>query len=164
MIALASALSASGAGDSLARLAMAFSAMPLFGPPDAGRSNSTVSTPALVRCAAICAPMTPAPSTAAFRMRRAEAGEDAAVIGFSEGAMVISRSMVASWPLPAGEVNLRMAEPGRREADQVLHGLLQVRLFADVVLALDHAEAGHGMGQGAGDQVDAPIQFGLAQM
>jgi hypothetical protein len=30
--------------------------------------------------------MTPAPSTAALRMRSAEVGEDAAVIGFSGGA------------------------------------------------------------------------------
>src|SRR6185312_11665883 len=103
MIALARFLSASGAGDSLARLAMAFSAMPLFGPSLAGRSNSTVSTPALVRCAAICAPMTPAPSTAALRMRRLEVGEVAAVIGFSDGAMVTTRRMVARRPLLAGD-------------------------------------------------------------
>src|SRR5580698_2746008 len=85
MIAAPRFLSASGAGDSLARLAMALSAMPLFGPSFAARSNSTVSTPALVRCAAICAPMTPAPSTAALRMRSADEGGDTSVIGFSDG-------------------------------------------------------------------------------
>src|ERR1700761_7339935 len=69
MIAAVRFLSASGAGDSFLRLSIAFSAMPLFGPSLAARSNSTVWTPALVRCAAICAPMTPAPSTAALRMR-----------------------------------------------------------------------------------------------
>src|SRR6185437_10871106 len=103
MIEMANALSASGAGDSLARLAIALSAMPLFGPSLAGRSNSTVSTPALVRCAAICAPMTQAPSTAALRMRRPEVGEDAAVIGFSDDAMVTTRRMVARRPLLAGD-------------------------------------------------------------
>src|SRR5690606_8147972 len=40
--------------------------MPLFGPSLAGRSNRTAGTPALTRCAAIWAPMTPAPSTATF--------------------------------------------------------------------------------------------------
>src|SRR5437899_5481712 len=40
--------------------------MPFFGPSFAGRSNSTTGTLTLTRCAAICAPMTPAPSTATF--------------------------------------------------------------------------------------------------
>src|ERR1700742_800772 len=84
MIAAARFLSASGAGDSFLRLSIAFRAMPLLGPSLAGRSNSTVSTPALVRCAAICAPMTPEPSTAALRIRRADVVEDGAVIGISD--------------------------------------------------------------------------------
>src|SRR5215208_6025017 len=40
--------------------------MPFFGPSFAGRSNSTTGTLTLTRCAAICAPITPAPSTATF--------------------------------------------------------------------------------------------------
>src|SRR5690606_31886941 len=59
-------------GDSLPRLAIALIAMLLFGPSFAGRSKRMVSTSALVRCAAICAPMTPAPRTATLRMRRGE--------------------------------------------------------------------------------------------
>src|SRR5690606_24360756 len=45
---------------------MAFLTMPFLSPSFAGRSKRTTGTPALARCAAICAPMTPAPSTAAF--------------------------------------------------------------------------------------------------
>src|SRR5690348_14432718 len=160
MIEAARALSASGAGDSLARLAIAFSAMPLFGPSFAGRSNSTVSTPALVRCAAICAPMTPAPSTAALRMRKPRVGEDAAVIGFSDGA----RGGAINGAGGAGRASSRVAQPGGGEADQVLDGLLKMLLFADVALALDHAEARHGVGQRTGHEVDAPVQLGLAQV
>src|SRR5256885_616407 len=55
-----------GEGLSFLRLAMARSAMPLFGPSLAGRSNSTTGTLTLTRWAAICAPITPAPSTATF--------------------------------------------------------------------------------------------------
>src|SRR3546814_161708 len=63
-------LTASGEGDSLPRLAMARLTMPLRSPSLAGRSNNTVSTLALTRCAAICAPMTPAPRTATLRTFR----------------------------------------------------------------------------------------------
>ena len=41
--------------------------MPFFGPSFAGRSNKTTGTLQLTRCAAICAPITPAPSTATLR-------------------------------------------------------------------------------------------------
>ena len=41
--------------------------MPFFGPSLAGRSNSTTGTLTLTRWAAICAPITPAPSTATLR-------------------------------------------------------------------------------------------------
>src|SRR5262245_40622377 len=41
--------------------------MPFFGPSLAGRSNSATGTFTLTRWAAICAPMTPAPSTATLR-------------------------------------------------------------------------------------------------
>ena len=47
---------------------MALRAMPLGSPSLAGRSNSTTGTPALAQWAAICAPITPAPSTATLRM------------------------------------------------------------------------------------------------
>src|SRR5512134_3004462 len=46
---------------------MAFRTMPFFGPSFAGRSNSTTGTRTFTRCAAICAPITPAPSTATLR-------------------------------------------------------------------------------------------------
>src|SRR3546814_9241325 len=49
---------------------MARLTMPLLSPAFAGRSNNTVSTLALTRCAAICAPMTPAPRTATLRTFR----------------------------------------------------------------------------------------------
>ena len=39
---------------------------PALGPSLAGRSNSTTGTLTLTRCATICAPITPAPSTATF--------------------------------------------------------------------------------------------------
>src|SRR5690242_2141183 len=170
MIAAARFLSASGAGESFFRFSIALSAMPLLGPSFAGRSNSTVSTPALVRCAAICAPITPAPSTAALRMRSADEVVGAAVIGFSirsnskdrtrqKGTTNTTRS-----PWRSGDSLLGVAQAGGGEADQVGGGLLAVLLLADVVLALDHAEAGHRVSEGAGDQVDAPVQLGLFQM
>src|SRR5215469_1498109 len=56
------------------------------------------------------------------------------------------------------------AQAGGGKADQVRGGLLAVGGLADVAFALDDAEAGHGMGQGAGDQVDAPVQLFLAEM
>src|SRR5678815_3940173 len=70
MIEAARDLSASGAGESFFRFSIALSTIPFGSPSLAGRSNSTVSTPAFTRWAAICAPMTPAPRTAALRMRR----------------------------------------------------------------------------------------------
>src|SRR4051794_28044218 len=45
---------------------MALVTMPFFGPSLAGRSNSTTGTFTFTRWAAICAPITPAPSTATF--------------------------------------------------------------------------------------------------
>src|SRR4051812_40378515 len=41
--------------------------MPFFGPSFAGRSNRITGTLTLTRWAAICAPITPAPSTATLR-------------------------------------------------------------------------------------------------
>ena len=46
------------------------------------RSNSSAGTPAFARCAAICAPMTPAPRTAARRTRN---GQDGLVEDIGEG-------------------------------------------------------------------------------
>src|SRR3990172_8467550 len=60
-------LTASGPGSRFRRLSIAFSTLPLGSPSFAGSSNNSVSTLALTRCAAICAPITPAPSTAALR-------------------------------------------------------------------------------------------------
>src|SRR5205085_1244278 len=62
----ASSATPSGAGLSFFRFSIAFVTMPFFGPSLAGRSNSTTGTFTLTRCAAICAPITPAPRTATF--------------------------------------------------------------------------------------------------
>ena len=61
----------SGAGSSLARPAIALVTRP-FGIALLRRAGRTAATgmPALAKCAAICAPMTPAPSTAALRMSK----------------------------------------------------------------------------------------------
>src|SRR4029450_6897952 len=40
--------------------------MPFFAPSLAGKSNNTTGTLTFTRCAAICAPITPAPRTATF--------------------------------------------------------------------------------------------------
>jgi len=63
----ASSFTPSGAGFSFLRFSMAFRTMPFFGPSFAGRSNSTTGTRAFTQCAAICAPITPAPRTATLR-------------------------------------------------------------------------------------------------
>src|SRR6266542_6059279 len=60
----------SGAGLSFLRFSMAARAMPLFGPCFDGKSKSTTGTLALMQCAAICAPITPAPKTATFSIMR----------------------------------------------------------------------------------------------
>src|SRR5580765_7741166 len=57
----------SGAGFSFLRPSIAFVTTPFFGPSLAGRSNSTTGTLTLTRWAAICAPITPAQSTATLR-------------------------------------------------------------------------------------------------
>jgi hypothetical protein len=57
----------SGAGFSFFSPSIAFVTMPFFGPSLAGRSNNTTGTLQFTRWAAICAPITPAPSTATFR-------------------------------------------------------------------------------------------------
>src|SRR5258706_2598610 len=72
-----SSLWPSGAGLSFFRfsialiaIALGFAAAPPPAPPSAlraGRSNRTTGTRALTQCAAICAPITPAPSTATLR-------------------------------------------------------------------------------------------------
>src|SRR5512134_3925538 len=60
---------AAGAGFSFARPSMAFLALAFLSLPSAASSNRYGCTLALARCAAICAPITPAPSTAALRIR-----------------------------------------------------------------------------------------------
>src|SRR3989338_5349689 len=57
---------ASGLGSSFFRPSSALLTMPLGSPSRAGRSKRIVGTLELTRCAAICAPITPAPSTATF--------------------------------------------------------------------------------------------------
>src|SRR5690606_23762955 len=136
----ASALSASGAGLSFARPAIALLAMPLGSPSLAGRSDSTVSTPALVRWAAICAPMTPAPSTAARRTSN--------LSDMSRNSMEIRGSAL---------------ESGGGEPDQLARAALAVGLLADAGRPLDEAEIGHRVGQRAGQEIQPPVQLFLAQ-
>src|SRR5690606_1442569 len=163
----ASDFDASGAGLSLPRLPIALSTMPFGSPSFAGRSNRTVSTPALVRCAAICAPMTPAPSTAA---RRTSSLSDISHISLKnkifsgglsgQGGSGIRRSIaviVRPWQKSALEAR-------RREPDQLLRRLAPVAGVADARRALDQAEVGHGVGQRAGQEVQAPVQLLLAQL
>src|SRR6195952_4481853 len=57
----------SGDGLSFFKPSTALVTMPFFGPSLAGRSNRMTGTLTLTRCAAICAPITPAPSTATLR-------------------------------------------------------------------------------------------------
>ncbi len=65
---LSRSLVASGAGSSFFSAANALSTMAFGEPSLAGRSNNTTGTSALAQWAAICAPITPAPSTATLRM------------------------------------------------------------------------------------------------
>src|SRR3546814_6662260 len=55
-------------------------------------------------------------------------------------------------------------EPGGGEPDQLLRGLAPVAGIADPGGALDQAEVGHGVGQRAGQEVQAPVQLLLAQL
>src|SRR6266568_2914203 len=70
----ARSFAASGEGSSFLRFSIAFSTMPFGSPSLPARSNNSAGTPALARCAAICAPMTPAPRTAALRTRSRVSG------------------------------------------------------------------------------------------
>src|SRR5256885_691910 len=56
-----------GEGLSFFKPSRALRTMPFFGPSLEAKSNSTTGTFTLTRCAAICAPITPAPSTATLR-------------------------------------------------------------------------------------------------
>src|SRR3989338_3385920 len=58
---------ANGLGSSFFRPSSALLTIPLGSPSRAGRSNRMTGTLALTRCAAICAPITPAPRTATLR-------------------------------------------------------------------------------------------------
>src|SRR5690606_14041423 len=137
-------LLARGAGLSLPRLAMAFRTTPSGFPSFAGRSNNTVSTPALVRCAAICAPITPAPSTATLRT--------------SNLLDMLYKSLFINW-----KCSVTCADTGFGETDQLACGALTMGGFGNLGGALDQAEVGHGIGQGTGQEVEPPVQFFLAQ-
>src|ERR1700712_1767906 len=84
----ASSARPSGAGFNFFRPSTAFVTIPFLGPLLAGRSNSTTGTLTLTRWAAICAPITPAPSTATLRtwnrltlfLSRGERGRPAGVL------------------------------------------------------------------------------------
>src|SRR5688572_26274173 len=134
---------------------MALLTMPFLSPSFAGRSNRTVSTLALTRWAAICAPITPAPSTATLRMRSCD------MVG-----SLVFEAMDAqargSPPRPA-QARRSGAQAGGREADEVLRGLLGMAALGDAGGALDQPEVGHRVGERAGDEVQAPVQLLLAQ-
>jgi hypothetical protein len=59
---------AMGDGSSFFKPSSALLTLPFGSPSLAGNSNNIVSTLALTKCAAICAPITPAPSTATLRI------------------------------------------------------------------------------------------------
>src|SRR5689334_843870 len=96
--------------------------MPFFGPSLAGRSNSTTGTRTLTRWAAICAPITPAPSTATWRTLKRVIGNS---FGFER-----SRSFDA-------DPGLRAAE--QRRADVASHVELAAALFRGQPHAIDLA-------------------------
>src|SRR4051812_12552168 len=108
----------SGAGFSFFRPSTAFVTIPFLGPDLAGRSNSTTGTLTLTRWAAICAPITPAPSTATLRtwnrltlfLSRGERGRPAAKLLPGPGCCV---------RLFGANPSLRTAE--RRRADVATH-------------------------------------------
>ena len=54
-------------------------------------------------------------------------------------------------------------QAGLGEADQFTGGTLTVRRLRDTRGALDQAEVGHGVGQGAGEEVQPPVELLLAQ-
>src|SRR5690606_29854073 len=128
--------------------------MPLAGPSLAGRSNRIVSTSALTRWAAICAPITPAPRTATLRMRSCG-------MGCSGLRKVVDRLRTRAET--RGKSGSAGAQAGGRETDQGARGLLAVRLLGHPGRALDQAEVGHRIGQGAGGEVEAPVQVLLRQ-
>src|SRR5581483_11492552 len=153
MIDAPSDFSASGAGESLSRLAIAFTATPFFGPSLEARSNNTVSTPALVKCAAICAPITPAPNTAALRMFSFSGIESNPWI--KNGTRETGRGRrERRLPSPVS----RFFQPRRREADQVFGRAFAELAFGLTAAALNHAEVRHCVSEGAGDDVQPPIQ------
>src|SRR2546423_11954534 len=90
-----------------------------FGSPCfAERSNSSAGTPALARCAAICAPMTPAPRMAAFRTRMRDSGM------FRNFVRVLKKRRAAGCDAAARTANLDalprlLGRVGQLEADDV---------------------------------------------
>src|SRR5688572_18981159 len=136
---LARAADASGLGSSFLRFSTAFSTLPLGSPSLAGSSKSTAGTLALTRCAAICAPMTPAPSTAALRTTKG-----AAVAMASERMGILDRDDVRLVLEAPGQAAGRAArEPGGVVPDAgVLDELVRVSHLEHAGLrdAMLHAE------------------------
>src|SRR6185436_3396341 len=116
---------ASGAGSSLRKRSTAVRASALAGPSAGARSNSIAGTRAFTKCAAICAPMTPAPSTATLRTMSGEAG-------------------IKQTPLARAVKRKRPAEP-RPSNLRCARGLERVRClqredrYAGIIRALDQA-------------------------
>src|ERR1700740_787294 len=99
---------------------MAFITMPFFGVPSLpGRSNSTTGTLALTQWAAICAPITPAPSTATFLTMKLvivvssscleQVGVECHQVG---GARTCLADQRCGFRLQAGGVEARARHPG----------------------------------------------------
>ncbi len=117
-------------GSSFASPASALRTMPSGSPSFAARSNSTTGTPTFARCAAICAPMTPAPSTAARRTARngadmtvgAAAGKRPRRAGEPRAAARLDRAVQASRAArsatPPGSRRSRRSSRSCRAADR----------------------------------------------
>src|SRR6476469_8420068 len=104
--------------------------MPFFGPSLAGRSNRTTGTLTLTRWAAICAPITPAPSTATLRtwnrltlfLSRGERGD----------------RQRRRCPAPVAASRLFGANPGLRATE---HRRADVAAHFELLSAVDHLQA-----------------------
>src|SRR5258706_4909152 len=110
----ARSFAASGEGSSFFRFSIAFSTMPFGSPSLPARSNNSVGTPALARCAAICAPMTPAPRTAALRTRNRVSD-----IRLSMGCKKNRRSGAAARTVLAVRSQRSLGRVGQLKADDV---------------------------------------------
>src|SRR5579883_2296992 len=77
--------------------------------------------------------------------------------------MGVWRRSASTRGITAGVAESLRAQARGGEPDQVVGGEIAMFLGADAA-ALDRAEVGHGEGQGAGDDIHAPIEFLLVQM